>query len=121
MVSWLDSAAERAAGARQWFYPGVARKVLYVELADELYDELEPDVAQALRDRFGGERPRCVCVDVSRHCSAEREVTEFAIAMLRQFGGIAMDDESEHYWTAEAIAEGETHQGHRFFGIPRAE
>ncbi|WP_437585607.1 hypothetical protein [Sorangium sp. So ce1000] len=71
---------------------------------------------RSLLEHFHGERPHSVCVDVSRHYSAEREVEEFAVAILRQFCGVAMDDESDHLWTVEQIEAGETHQGRRFFG-----
>ncbi|WP_437613672.1 hypothetical protein WMF20_12985 [Sorangium sp. So ce834] len=120
LSTWLDSTAQRTAGTWQWIYPNAARKVLYIELAEDLYDELEPETAQALLDRFGGERPRSICIDVSRNHSAEHDVKAFATAMLRQFGGVAMDDESDHCWTAEAIEAGDTHHGHRFFGMPGA-
>jgi hypothetical protein len=120
LFRWLDSTAERTAGARQWIYPNATKRVLYIELADDLYDELEPETAQALLDHFGGERPRSICVDVSRHYTAEHDVKAFATATLRRFGGVAMDDESDHLWTAETIEAGDTHHGHRFFGIPGA-
>ncbi|AUX45605.1 uncharacterized protein SOCE26_071000 [Sorangium cellulosum] len=118
--AWLESIAQRTPDARQWNYPSLLNRVLYIELSDDLYDELEPDTVRALTDHFRGERPRIVCVDVSRHFPAEREVQEFAVAILRRFGGVVMDDESDHCWTLEEIDAGATHQGRRFFGVSGA-
>ncbi|WP_437619299.1 hypothetical protein [Sorangium sp. So ce1151] len=117
LSEWFESIAQRTPDARQWNYPNILKRVLFIELSDDLYDELEPDIVHALNDHFSGERPRVVCVDVSRRFPAEREVQEFAVAILRRFGGVAMDDESDHCWMLEEIDAGVTHQGRRFFGV----
>lgn len=115
LIEWLDAMASRAPNVKQWMYPSSSRKVLYIEFADDLYDELESAVVQSLLDRFGGERARCICVDVSRNFPGNDEVEEFVVAVLRRFGGVAMDDMDDHCWTADEIEGQKTHQGRRFF------
>ncbi|WP_438043095.1 hypothetical protein [Sorangium sp. So ce128] len=121
LSTWLDSMAQRTPGTAQWIYPSPAKRALYIELAEDLCDDLEPDTMRSLLAHFDGERPHGVCVDVSRNHSAEREAAEFAVSILRQFGGVAIDDEGDRFWTAEEIEAGDTHQGRRFAGVPGAE
>ena len=118
--TWLDSIAQRTPNTRQWICPDPDKRSMYIELADDLYDELEPETKRSLLDHFNGEQPRSICVDVSRHHSAEHEIKELAAAILRQFGGVAMDDESDHCWTIDEIEADQMVQGRRFFGRPGA-
>jgi hypothetical protein len=113
--AYLESLAPRVGQAEQWIYPNTAKKVLYIEVVDDLYDELEPETVKALLARFGGERVRCVCIDVSRHHSGGSEVEDVVLGLLRMFDGVAMDDGSEHLWTLEELEAGQTYQEHRFF------
>ena len=112
----FDSLAPRAGGAEQWIFPSTEKKVLYIELANDLYEELEPDTLQELDAFFGGRRAQCICIDVSRNYAGDREVEDVVLASLRGFKGVAMDDESEHLWTVEEIESGHIVRGRKFFG-----
>jgi hypothetical protein len=113
----LDTVASRNPAAAQWFYPDRDRRALYIELTDRLLDELEPEVQRAVIDSFGGERPRCICIDVSGRASGAREEVAVASGILRRFGGVAMNDEDDHLWTLAKIeADQATNHGRRFAG-----
>jgi hypothetical protein len=110
----LDKTIPRSGNVKQWLYPGSYDTVLYIEEADNLYDELEPETVNVLLTRFG-ERARCLGIDVSRRHHGEREVREVVSELLHTFDGIAMDDHSDHLWELDEIKTGQAHNGVKFF------
>lgn len=113
--SHLDSLTPRVRDVNQWLYPNATEKVLYIEIADDVHDELEPETAETLLRQFGGERVRCVSIDVSSRCPGEHEIREIVLGLLHRFGGVAMDDWSDHLWTLDEIKTGLRCEGRHFF------
>ena len=113
--SYLDSLVPRRGAAEQWLYPDPDKKILYIQITDDLYDELEPETLEEVLAHFGGERVTCLSIDVSGRYPGEEEVKEIVSMLLRRFEGIAMDDWSEHLWTLEEIVSGRRWNGQRFF------
>ncbi|MFJ1540062.1 hypothetical protein ACIODS_16100 [Micromonospora chalcea] len=78
-----------------------------------LLDRLSPAVRALSRAR-GGRPSWAVHVDVSGRVDGTAEVRRLTSVLLGQ-GGVAMDDYSDHVWTAEQIAADVTVDGLRFF------
>ncbi|MFC0552705.1 hypothetical protein ACFFHJ_17605 [Planotetraspora thailandica] len=55
-------------------------------------------------------------VEVSGRVDGTAEVRHLTLALLAQ-GGIAMDDYSDHLWTAEEVADDRAVDGLHFFGF----
>ncbi|RBQ05616.1 hypothetical protein DQE82_25165 [Micromonospora sp. LHW51205] len=98
-------------------HPWLVDGCLYPDLTDEdehLYADWEPAAVRAL-SRARGDRPRwAVQVDVSGRVDGTVEVRRLTLTLLGR-GGVAMDDYSDHVWTAEQIAADATVDGLRFF------
>ncbi|MER7443866.1 hypothetical protein [Micromonospora avicenniae] len=98
-------------------HPWLMDGCLYGNLTSEdeyLYLDWEPEAVQGL-SRACGRRPSWVLqVDVSGRVDGTVEVRRLTLALLTQ-GGIAMDDYSDHPWTADEIARDVVVDGLRFF------
>ncbi|MGC4805436.1 hypothetical protein [Micromonospora sp. DT233] len=98
-------------------HPWLLDGCLYGELTSEddgLYLDWEPaavlGLSRACRRRPGW----ALRVDVSGRVDGTAEVRRLTLALLAQ-GGIAMDDYSDHPWTAAEIADDVAVDGLRFF------
>jgi hypothetical protein len=96
--------------------------ILYVNFYDP-NSELGPDEISAIRTALGGTIQVSVSADVSgRHVGAV-EAARFALALLSQFRGVAVDDFSDHLWTRSEIEQQAVVDGRCFFqsqGLPTA-
>lgn len=98
-------------------HPWLVYGCLYPDLTGEdehLYADWEPAAVRALSDACGGRPSWAVHVDVSGRVDGTAEVRRLTSALLAR-GGVAMDDYSDHAWTAEQIADDVTVDGLRFF------
>ncbi|WP_203885856.1 hypothetical protein [Planotetraspora kaengkrachanensis] len=109
VVALLD---ERSPGQRHpWFADGC----LYVWLTTEdLYLDWEPETVGSLTRACGRLPEWMLEVEVSGRVDGTAEVRRLTSALLAQ-GGIAMDDYSDHPWTAEEVADDTAAGGLRFF------
>ncbi|MGC5021317.1 hypothetical protein [Micromonospora sp. DT47] len=98
-------------------HPWLVDGCLYVELTTEddcLYRDWEPEAVRGL-SRACGQRPSWAFqIDVSGRVDGTAEVRRLTLTLLAQ-GGIAMDDYSDHPWTAEEIANDVAVDGLCFF------
>ncbi|MEV0427741.1 hypothetical protein [Micromonospora sp. NPDC050495] len=98
-------------------HPWRVDRCLYGELTSEdeyLYLDWEPEAVRGL-SRACGRRPSwALQVEVSGQVDGTVEVRRLTLALLAQ-GGIAMDDYSDHPWTADEIANDVAAGGLRFF------
>jgi hypothetical protein len=92
--------------------------VLYIELYPQIVRELEAidaGLIEKVRASLGGEIEVSVAADVSGRHDGGPKATEFALALLSRFRGVAMDDFSEHLWTRSEIEQRAIVDGRRFF------
>ncbi|MEV4299409.1 hypothetical protein [Microbispora rosea] len=98
-------------------HPWLVDGCLFVWLTTEgecLYLDWESQAVRSLT-RACGHRPGwALQVDVSSRVDGTAEVRSLTLALLAQ-GGIAMDDYSDHPWTANEIANDAAVEGLRFF------
>ncbi|MCT2279749.1 hypothetical protein M3G91_19235 [Micromonospora chalcea] len=98
-------------------HPWLVDGCLYADLTGEdehLYADWEPVAVRALSRARGGRPSWAVHVDVSGRVDGTAEVRRLTSVLLGR-GGVAMDDYSDHVWTAEQIAADVTVDGLRFF------
>ena len=106
---WLVDAADGSGSA-----------ALYIELESTtddvapLFCDWEPAAVERLRAALGRVPEWSVTADVSGRIPGGEEVRAFVLALLAK-GGVAIDDYSDHPWTAAEIAENRTRDGLRFF------
>ena len=62
--------------------------------------------------------PLSVIADISGRIEGVKEATRFCICLLERFGGVAMDEYSDHLWTLAELQTGAGHARHGFL-IPR--
>ena len=79
-----------------------------------LYRDWEPSAIGSLEAALGQLPPWCVVCDVSGRIPGHEEVRRIVLELLAD-GGVAVDDYSEHCWTAAEIAGDATVDGLRFF------
>ena len=79
-----------------------------------LYGDWEPSDVAALEAALGQLPPWCGVCDVSGRIPGHVEVRRIVLELLAD-GGVAVDDYSEHCWTAAEIAGDATVDGLRFF------
>jgi hypothetical protein len=79
-----------------------------------LYCDWEPSAMERLTAALGRLPDWSVVGDISGRIGAEDEVRAFVLELLGD-GGVALDDYSDHCWTASEIDEDRTAEGLRFF------
>lgn len=79
-----------------------------------LYCDWEPAAVEGLRTALGQVPEWSVAADISGRIPGDVEVRALVLALLAE-GGVALDDYSDHCWTASDIAENRTRDGLRFF------
>ncbi|MGC4894497.1 hypothetical protein [Micromonospora sp. DT31] len=96
--------------------PWLVDGCLYAELTggDELYSDWEPEAVRDLTRACGRLPYWAVQVDVSGRVDGTAEVRRLISALLVD-GGVAIDDYSDHPWTAADIADEVVADGLRFF------
>ncbi|MDQ4124211.1 MAG: hypothetical protein M3134_01240 [Actinomycetota bacterium] len=93
---------------------------LYVSIdatADDvapLFSDWEPSAVEHLTASLGHRPDWAVVCDVSGRIPGDEEIRAFVLELLAE-GGVAMDDYSDHCWTAAEIAEDRAADGLRFF------
>jgi len=97
--------------------PWLVDGCLYGELTgagEDLYADWEPEAVRGLTRACGRLPGWALQVDVSGRVDGTVEVRRLTLALLVR-GGVAVDDYSDHPWTAEEIADDVTVDGLRFF------
>ncbi len=79
-----------------------------------LYSDWEPSDIRSLEAALGELPPWSVVCDVSGGIPGDEEIRGIVLELLAD-GGVAVDDYSEHCWTAEEIARDATVDGLKFF------
>lgn len=73
-----------------------------------------PEIYAGIAERLGQVRLG-VIVDISGRVDGTAEATSLCTGLLRRFGGVALDDYSDHLWTLDELLSGATFRGHHFF------
>jgi hypothetical protein len=84
-----------------------------------LYCDWEPAAVERLRAARGRVPSWSVTADISGRISGDAEVRALVLALLAE-DGVALDDYSDHCWSASQIAENLTRDGLRFFDYRKA-
>jgi hypothetical protein len=79
-----------------------------------LYRDWQPSDIRSLEAALGVLPSWCVVCDVSGGIAGDEEIRRVVLELLAD-GGVAVDDYSEHCWTAEEIAGDATVDGLKFF------
>jgi hypothetical protein len=79
-----------------------------------LYRDWEPSAVEALRAALGDVPAWSVSCDISGRVPGDVEIRALVLELLAE-GGVALDDFSDHCWTAAEIAEDRVVDGLRFF------
>jgi hypothetical protein len=82
-----------------------------------LYCDWDSSEMQSLEAALGQLPTWSVVCDVSGRISGDLEIRSLVLELLAD-GGVALDDYSEHCWTATEIAQDLQHDGLRFFDYP---
>ncbi|GAB2787859.1 hypothetical protein GCM10027199_74640 [Amycolatopsis magusensis] len=98
--------------------PWLVDDVLYVELVSEddgsLYRDWEPEAIEQLTATVGHRPAWAVSIDVSGRVDGTEQILRLALTLL-DAGGVAMDDYSDHAWTAHDIRTDARYEGLSFF------
>ena len=73
-----------------------------------------PELSELITQRLGAP-PLGVVADISGRVDGSAEATEFCCRFLLRFGGVAMDDYSDHLWTLQELETQTLYRGHHFF------
>jgi hypothetical protein len=76
---------------------------IYVNIVPAEEADLEPEDFRLLTARFKEQQLTAVLADVAVRNVGCRELRELVVAILDRFPGLASDDTSEHWWTAEEV------------------
>jgi hypothetical protein len=88
---------------------------LYIDLYRDGPNEYEPKDWARLVDALGCAPATSVVADVSGRHAGDDQLRFLASKLLGEFQGLAMDDFSEHYWSAAEVLSGVRADGDRFF------
>jgi hypothetical protein len=98
-------------------YRWVIDGALYADLVEDqdlFFDGWEPEDVEAVQHALGHRPPFSIQIDVSGRIDGTAEVRRLTLALLGG-GGVALDDYSNHAWTASEIAADVVVDGLRFF------
>jgi len=105
----------RPANGPEWVFEVEGEPYLYIDFYTDGLREFEPQNWAALVETVGDEPAISLIVDVSGRHPGDRQLREFASAVLSEFDGFAQDDYTEHCWTLKEIVSGHEEEGHPFF------
>src|SRR4051812_22037225 len=114
----VDIVAALDALSPQQNEPWLVDDVLYVGLDSEddgfLYADWEPEAVDHLTAVIGHRPAWAVVINVSGRVDGTEQLRRLVLSLL-DVGGVAMDDYSDHAWTANDIRSGARYEGLSFF------
>ncbi|MDA0172155.1 hypothetical protein OJ998_23835 [Solirubrobacter taibaiensis] len=92
---------------------------IYVDLAttndsSPLYCDWEPEAMHALATALGALPYWAVTCDITGRIPGDEQIRAFVLALIED-GGVAMDDYSDHCWSADDIVSNRRVDGLKFF------
>ena len=120
VTEWLNQFGVRAYPENKWGYPSKQEPeevVFYMRLYNTLSDdfELDDDDMEELNKILGEEASVWISVQVPGYFDGRAEVRLFATTILKEFEGIAFDDDTKHWWTLTDIENDLVFEGKHFF------
>jgi hypothetical protein len=116
VIEWLNQFGVKAYRENQWCYLSSQKEVIfYMWLYNTLKNDFESDQIQELTKILSGEPSVWISIQIPGRFDSRGEVRLFVITLLKEFEGIAFDDDTNHWWSLADIENDLIFDGHRFF------